>query len=489
MEIERIDFMDAIKVLAERWWLNLDEYLDRPDSFKETRSTKEQIKRMNKLAQQTYVSALDTADQVQLYLTEKRKLTPVDIKHFGLWYAPDVYDSIVWVLRDKKFEPDAMIEWWLAKRSAQTAQMYDFFRHRLTIPLYDPLWNIVWFGARALSDDQKWKYINTPETPLYDKSSYLYGLNRVKQWLKQHPFVIVVEWYMDVIALHRAWYPIAVAACGTSLTKQHIDLLLRYTQTVYFLFDDDSAWVSASMRALQTAYERQLFPKVLTMPWEGKDVDDLVNEHGEKAQEVVQHMIDTAQDGLTRAWTALAKNHDKNSVSGRQKLSHMLFDLIHAMHNVTMQTFSLQWLAQQLWMQYEYIVPEYTQYTKQEQRQKRFDRPVEKTTLYKPEKKELTAVLFKDWFGDSVLGDDVWRDLIKRLLGEQGDQDVDESLQLRREDQRKDSESERDKSQSIFLILKEFLHTSMKERLKMLPWEQKGELMKTMQELVKYYGG
>lgn len=126
--------------------------------------------------------------------------------------------------------------------------------------------NIIGFSARVLDPNDNPKYLNSAEHAAFEKSKVLYGLNRAKQYVTQHNAIIIVEGQMDVIALHRLGFPIAVATSGTALTEQHIKLLKRYTDNLYLLFDSDSAGQAATLRALNIAYQYDLFPKKITLP-------------------------------------------------------------------------------------------------------------------------------------------------------------------------------------------------------------------------------
>lgn len=149
-----------------------------------------------------------------------------------------------------------------------------FFRHRVTFPIYDHIGNIVGFGGRALAPDQNPKYLNTTETPLYEKSQLLFGLDKARNYIREHGFLIVVEGYMDVIALHQYGVPLGVATCGTALTPDHIKLLKRHTDQVILLFDNDQAGGEATIRALKVAYQAELFPRAFGLPVGVKDVDE-----------------------------------------------------------------------------------------------------------------------------------------------------------------------------------------------------------------------
>ncbi len=142
--------------------------------------------------------------------------------------------------------------------------LYAFFRDRLIVPIRDQFANIIAFGARALQEGQEPKYLNSPESVIYDKSTVLYGIDHLKSGVKDYQAIIVVEGYFDVIALQKIGLDIAVATCGTALTHDHVKTLQRYHDDIYFLFDADSAGQSATLRGLVMAYSQGVYPRIIS---------------------------------------------------------------------------------------------------------------------------------------------------------------------------------------------------------------------------------
>lgn len=154
--------------------------------------------------------------------------------------------------------------------------------------------NVVGFSARVINPEDKPKYLNSSEHKAFEKSKLLYGLNIVKQHIKQYNSIIIVEGQMDVIALRRLDMPIGVATCGTALTNDHLKLIKRYTENVFLLFDNDDAGQEATLRALNVAYQNSIFPKKINLPKEYKDCDDVANV--ENGKEILQQSMQEAQD-------------------------------------------------------------------------------------------------------------------------------------------------------------------------------------------------
>ncbi len=327
MEIEKIDFRDAIKILAQEARVDLSKYQQNPEQHIIAQDEKEKIKRIHSLAQQFFVSQLEKNTQAQVYLSEKRKLSHEIQKQFGIGYAPDSHYDLIQFLKSKWFSDTDIIEASLAKKW-QSGDSYAFFRHRITFPIHDHMGNIIAFGARVINPEDQPKYLNSADHKGYDKSKTLYGLDKAKHTIKEFQSLIIVEWYMDVIALHRLWFPIGLATCGTAMTHEHLKTIKRYTDVVYLLFDTDNAGTQASIRALSICYSHEIYPKMLILPDDCKDVDDLANK--ENGKEIFQQAIDKAQDGFLHTFLTSKKSEDWTSPIGRQKVINMMFELIMA---------------------------------------------------------------------------------------------------------------------------------------------------------------
>ena len=441
MEIERVDYPDAIKQLAEDHRIDLTDFEKKRQASPEYTSDKEKLKRIMKLAQEFFVESLkkdmspwgtkgpvkkeliDWLDSsfhsewqanqktnAYNYLIQKRWLSDTLITQLGLWYAPSQTQLFFTYFQQHGFSVEDLIESWLAKQN--TNDVYPFFRDRLTIPIRDQLGNVIAFGARALEKDQEPKYLNSSESIIYDKSSTLYGIDHLKQWVKEHKSIIIVEGYFDVIALQQANRENAVATCGTSLTQQHISTLKRYSDTIYFLFDNDGAGTSATLRGLAIAYAQGVYPKVInltptplpasqdisyqinhlqgqrsshelesadrdsdghpSLKGEGtrmrsKDIDEFVR-NSTQAYEDIQHLVNHTTDGFSRAIRYYQNHYDTNSPIERQKSLNGLFDLIHAVSSLSTQNLFIEQLAHSFRIDYTLLISQYKQYIKNEKK-------------------------------------------------------------------------------------------------------------------------
>lgn len=276
--IENLDYVDAVKFLADRAGLRMPEQ-GVNDAVSKLRV---RVLEANREAARFYHSMLsDPKGAVGLQYYRKRGYTDTTIRHFGLGYAPDSGWALRDALRAKGFTDEELIAAWLCKRS-ERGHLYDVFRGRIMVPIIDIRGNVIAFGGRVL-DDSKPKYINTSDTLAYKKSDNLFALNFAKSSLGKMPDgstqLILCEGYMDVIALHQAGFTNAVAALGTSFTAEHARLIARYASEVVLTFDADAAGQKGTGRAIDLLRETGVRIKVVRVP-DGKDPDEFIKNNG-----------------------------------------------------------------------------------------------------------------------------------------------------------------------------------------------------------------
>lgn len=280
MEYDKMDFWDAIKELATRYHFDLTPYKSDKsaiDSYIDTKDQREKLKLINKLTSKRFTEQLNQSPEASDYIHDRRQLDDETIARWQIGYAPSNGQLLNQYLQSKGFTIADLNEAWLVRQSQSSNDVYSFFRHRMMFPISDHVGNIVWFGGRVINPEDNPKYLNTSDTELYRKSNILYGLHQAKTGIKEHDQVIIVEWYMDVIALDRLWMSVGVAPCGTSLTADHVKLLTRYTQNIVLMFDNDKAWQAAGMKSVKLLLEQWLYPKLLRLRSPYKDIDDLAN--------------------------------------------------------------------------------------------------------------------------------------------------------------------------------------------------------------------
>ncbi len=294
MNYHKVGFVEALKILAERAGIRLTR---RGQTQPQGESPRERIAEANQLAV-AYFRARFNDPQLgataQRY-TQDRGITPEMIEAFAIGYAPDGWDGLIRELSGK-FDDDGLIQAGLAtKRSGGNGGCYDRFRHRLIFPIFDALGRPIAFGGRRLREEDEPKYLNSPETPVFNKSATLYGLHLAKKAIVDQQTVVVVEGYTDVVACHQAGVKNVVATLGTSLTAEHVRVLSRLCEKVVLVFDADAAGEKAADRAAELFLAGQLDIAVAVLP-AGSDPAELLRKAEGLA--VWQRVIDGAADAL-----------------------------------------------------------------------------------------------------------------------------------------------------------------------------------------------
>lgn len=300
MEYEHCSFLEAVNILAERVNMELPTTSYNNDE-KIERDIKAKLFDINKAAAIFYYKQLRQENgKIGMSYLIKRGLSPETIYEFGLGYAPQNV-SLYRFLKDKGYDDDILKESGLF---TYERGIHDKFWNRVMFPIMDYNNRVIGFGARVMGD-AKPKYLNSPETKLFDKSRNLYGLNVAKNYGKNN--LIICEGYMDVIALHQAGFHQAVASLGTSLTSGQARLLKRYSDTILITYDSDEAGVKAALRAIPILKEEGLSVKVIHMqPY--KDPDEFIKGLGAKA---FQERIDRAENSFMYEIGVIEKRYDR----------------------------------------------------------------------------------------------------------------------------------------------------------------------------------
>ncbi|MBR5272282.1 MAG: DNA primase [Clostridia bacterium] len=274
-QIENLDYIEAVKFLADRVGMSLpsDNY---DDSLSKQRG---RIYEANKQAAKFYHKTLiEGTDRTGAKYFIARNLTKQTVTQFGLGFAPNEWSALYNHLHSLGFSNEELLLANLIRKSEKNGRTYyyDNFRNRVMIPIIDLRGNVIAFGGRVL-DDSKPKYINTSDTPVYKKSQGLFALNFAKDHSSE--FLILVEGYMDVIALHQAGIKNAIACLGTALTSEQAHIISRYSPEVIICYDNDEAGQKATQRALEIFRKTGMKTRVLTMSG-GKDADEIITKHG-----------------------------------------------------------------------------------------------------------------------------------------------------------------------------------------------------------------
>jgi len=272
MEIENLTFPEAVDFLAKRVGLQVpEENRDDPESRR-----REQLFKLNKDAGRFFYKQFlsDAGAPAQDYAL-RRELTPATVKKFGLGYAPDSWDSLVKAMKALGYSEGLMLQAGLV-RKGKKGGVYDTFRNRLMFPVFDVRGNVIGFSGRILGDGEP-KYMNSPETPVFNKSKNLFGLNLAKK--TKLGYIILCEGNVDVVALHQAGFDNAVASLGTSLTPEQARLISRYVSEVVIAYDGDTAGQKATARAISILEKLDIKVRVLTMTG-AKDPDEYIKKFG-----------------------------------------------------------------------------------------------------------------------------------------------------------------------------------------------------------------
>lgn len=315
MKYEGLSFPEAVEHLAARAGVSLPKRefaKGEADQAQLAAKKKKLLFRVNELAAQFFRDSLErgaSGQQARNYLKSRGIFDEISTQHF-LGYADDSWDALFRHLKGKNVPLELAEELGLIKRQSATGEYYDFFRGRLIFPIISHRSEVLGFGGRVLAEGKEAetaKYINSSDSMIYHKSYSVYGLNVAQAEIRRTNKVIIVEGYMDVLALNQAGISNVVAPLGTALTSSHIRLLGRYSKNMVLIFDGDKAGLSAAERSLPAFMEVGIMPKIVVLP-EGQDPDDWI---GENSKSDFEQMADEA-DSLF-AWLISKKAEDCGS--------------------------------------------------------------------------------------------------------------------------------------------------------------------------------
>ncbi len=311
MEYENYSFPEAVKALADRAGVALPE-MEYSQEARRARDEKNAVLEVNREAAKYYYYLLRTPEGAPgMEYLKKRGLTAETMQRFGLGYAGRYSDGLYRYLKKKGISDELLKKSGLMQVNEKQG-MYDKFWNRVMFPIMDINGKVVGFGGRVMGDGKP-KYLNSPETVIFDKSRNLYGLNFARSSRKKQ--LLVCEGYMDVISLHQAGFTNAVASLGTALTSQHASLLKRYTDEAVLTYDSDEAGIRAALRAVPLLKEAGVTARVLHMaPY--KDPDEFIKALGAEA---FQERIDQAENSFMFEVSVLEKSFDMGDPEEKTK--------------------------------------------------------------------------------------------------------------------------------------------------------------------------
>lgn len=305
---EKLDYIESVRLLADRARIQLPEG-DDEEQLEKARQ-KQEIMKINLLAARYYFDNLysQKGEKARKYLDD-RKISEHTAKKFGLGFSSE-RENLHKYLADKGYDEKLLLKSGLALQSNSGSGLYDKFRGRLMFPIFDIRGNVTGFGGRVM-DDSMPKYMNSPETPVYNKGKQLYALNFAKNSNEKR--LVVVEGYMDVISLHQSGISNVVATLGTALTESQGRILKKYAEEIIISYDADTAGQAATIRGLDLLSEIGCSVRVLTVP-DGKDPDEYVRKNGPDG---FRKLVDSSLSLVEYKIKALKKEQDTETLDGR----------------------------------------------------------------------------------------------------------------------------------------------------------------------------
>jgi DNA primase len=337
MKVENLEFIEAVRFLAEKKGIVLDEKEDK------TRKLNDTIFSANEFAAKFYRNNLKSSlgKNGSDYLL-KRKISHETLEKFSVGLAPDSWEGLLNSAR-KNAIPDWILEKaGLAVKRENKEGFYDRFRNRIIFPITNNSGRIAGFGGRVL-DNSLPKYINSPESPVYSKGKNLYGWNIAKEHVREKDSLILVEGYMDCIACHQYGFCNTTAVLGTAFTKQQAELIKKYTDNVIISFDLDAAGLNASLRGFDILLEEGLNVSILTVS-EGKDPDEFLRIKGADA---FKSSLNEALD-FVDFWTDIAVKGDKSTLDKKISILNKILPLIKKVQDPVKQGYYIEKAARKL---------------------------------------------------------------------------------------------------------------------------------------------
>jgi DNA primase len=342
MEMEKVTFPDAVRAVAEKCGIAVPRSKERTPEERRENQQRTSLVEMHREAAAFFAQQLNGTQEgraAKAYLLD-RGLDSEAVARFGIGFAPSGGDALLRVMKQKV--PENVLEVSGLFSRDQSGRLYDRFRRRVMFPIANESGKIVAFGGRALGDDLP-KYLNSPETPIYSKSNILYHLDRAKEALRQRDFAVLVEGYMDAIAVACAGISNVVASCGTSLTEPQVKLLNRFTRRVVVNYDPDTAGQAATERSLTILLEQGAEVRVLALPG-GKDPDSFIRAEGAAAYAKLLNEAPPYVDYLI----ARARKMDMSTAEGKLRAVNFLMPYVQRIPDRILRSEWATRIAQQL---------------------------------------------------------------------------------------------------------------------------------------------
>lgn len=356
MKYEKFSFFEAVEMLAKKSGVSLP-----VDEEKENLlyMKKERLYKLNNLAVNYYRECLFRTNQGKKIINylKKRGINDTSVEKYRLGYAPPSLDALTNFLKKKGYIYEELIKAGLIKKSKIEEKYIDYFRDRIIFPIFHLSGRVIGFGGRVL-DDSLPKYINSPETLVYNKGSNLYNLNFAKEDIRKKNYIIVVEGYTDVLITQQYEFNNVAASLGTALTTKQIDLIKRFTDTVLIAYDADSAGNMATLRSLDLLVEAGLGIKVLALP-QGYDPADFLIKKG---IEPFQNLIDRSLSLIDYKLKLLYSNYSVKTIEGKVKVIEGILPTLSVIGNEVELRAQTKKISEELKLSEEAILIELKKY-------------------------------------------------------------------------------------------------------------------------------
>jgi DNA primase len=408
MEIEGLEFREALKVLADKAGVRLEQYSQK--KLEKENRTLEIIELATKFYE---VQLWNGAGKGKIlgYLSE-RGLKEESIKEFRLGYAPRGWRNLLSFLNNRGYGNEEITKTGLLVQKERSNNFgdsyYDRFRDRIIFPIADYSGKIVGFTARVApgGDETQAKYVNTPETEVYHKSRILYGLDKARGEIKQKNCTLLVEGNMDVIAAHQSGIKNTIAVSGTALTSEQIDIIKRYSSRIKMFFDMDSAGEMATMKSLKLCFNKEVDVEVVSLP-SGKDAADMAREDPAGLVQVV----DKARNAMEYLFSKNLSGYDKNRVEDKKRVTKNLLEMIDSFSNEIEKSHWLQKMSEAFNIP-ETILTDTLKKATLIKRNPSNEKELESNNA-SPDARNKMEVLTEEIIGLALVYEDVWKNLVQ----------------------------------------------------------------------------
>ncbi len=335
MEVEGVDFREALELLARRAGIELSDYDSKGNQ--EFAKMKRRLLDAHQWAARYYQQTLLKNDTALEYVFKKRGLSKEIVTTFQIGYAPDSGDALVQFLTKKGFSKQELSVGGLTNRYGG-----DLFRGRMMVPLMDPSGQVIGFTGRILKDEPNApKYLNTPQSPLYDKSRHVFGLSQAKEGIRKNDYAVVVEGNLDVVSSHQVGITQVVATAGTAMTEQHLKSLVRLSPNIRLAYDGDKAGLAATERSIPIGQSVGVELTIISLPDDVKDPDELI----QKDVKLWQKAIDDAEGVVDWLLTQYTKRENMSVALGKRRFTTAALGVVRALQDPVEQEFYLKKIA------------------------------------------------------------------------------------------------------------------------------------------------